>query len=181
MTTWRQLQSEKKFVERDAPGVGRVFLSDDIPDEIRWIRSLAGTSVDPALYADLQEAAHLWFHYDYDFDTSRYIGVEYACDVGEDYVAMPFRIGDATSRLVKRPDLWDQFPEYTTLLELYPKWCEAASTPRRRFFVELMTPHVVTGTLETVFYNREKQFRVIDLCPTLEQLERWKQLRTDEP
>lgn len=181
MATFQQLRSERTLNDRVERGLGRVFSWHDEMGDMTWVRSLEGTGADPVLYAELQEAAHLWFHYDYDFDTSRYIGVEYASDVGDDYVAMPLRIGDSTWRLAKRPDLWDQFPEYTTLQALYPKWCAAASTPRRRFFVELLTPHVVTGTSETVFYNREKQFRVIDLCPTLEQLERWKQLRSDEP
>lgn len=179
MKTLQELRGERPLVETHRAGYGRVLLSNDNqPDGQQvWVRSFEGLDFDPNIYAELQEAAHLWIHADHDRDLWRVAGVDYVDEVGADYVVLPFRTGNTTYQLAKRPDLWDDIPQFVAMRDLFQKSREARRTPRDNFFAELLTPHLFEGSLEAIFSFREHKFNVVDLCATEDDLRRWQSLR----
>jgi hypothetical protein len=176
--TLSQLRYERILVDSDAPGVGRVLVSDDDvpPGQQVWVRSLEGTGVDPVSYAGLQEAAHLWIHADYDHDLGRLVGVEYAIDIGMDYVMLPFRFGNSTFQLARRVDLWDHIPQFAALRDAFRKNREARRRPQDVFFADLLAPHIVEGSLQAVFWAADQRFSIMDLCASGADLQRWQSM-----
>jgi hypothetical protein len=176
-----ELRKEKPLVPRDAAGVGHAFVSDDDvpPDQLVWIRGLEGTGVDPGAYAALHEGAHLWIQADYERDLGRLIAVGYPLEVGVDYVMLPFRYGNSTAQLVRRPDLWAHIPQFMALREAFLKNREERRGPRDLFFEELLSPHVVDGSLQAVFWAPDQCFSVIDLCASRDDLRRWQSLNRE--
>ena len=177
MSTTRDLLQQHLLVSTDAPGVGRVYISDR---EVRlaeriWVRSLEGTNVSAADYAELHEECHLWVHEDHDNDLWLVVDVDPAVGIGDDYVTFQHRLGNTSGQLQRRPDLAADIAEFALLKDRFGASRAQRTTPRDRFFAGLMAPHVA-GSLQAIFSFEDRRFDIMDLCLTAADIRRWHEL-----